>query len=363
FLDKYLQIIYALIIAQELVDFCHYDLHDENVLIRQMGSALSIPYTNELGVVEYLNTDGISTIIDYGFSHLKLEDGSNIGITDFLSVVDRTTGLPIGGVYPDRTVPLFDVYKLLMFSLMTMAQNKNFECLQKCVRLYQFFSSEDLNVSLQTQRVYYYNSPLNEKTVKVGPIQFLNYIRKNIPEFSQIVTAVPRYSRVLGCTGNDVCITEGAVAEVLGFNKPLKLNNVLDFFDLVSRFENEGRTKDIEEILSKFDFNTAVSSAIKEYNNLIVSLDQYFPNNTYPMYDINLVADNLNNKDVIEEYKDFLIETAKVYESFQRVALYHDAIVFTENYYNAYNLNDLEANYSNILTLYRDFEMVLMELK
>jgi hypothetical protein len=102
--EEYLNVLVQLVLAIDLAyrefDFTHFDFHTQNVLIRELPQQILIPY--ESG---YLRTKYIATIIDYGRSHIKY-NGNNFGY-DLIE----------GGIYPNKSYPMFDIYKLLMFSL------------------------------------------------------------------------------------------------------------------------------------------------------------------------------------------------------------------------------------------------------
>jgi hypothetical protein len=62
------QLFSALHLAHRMIDFTHYDLHENNVLVKKLPHKVSIPYRNELG--NYIVTRYIPIIIDFGFSHI-----------------------------------------------------------------------------------------------------------------------------------------------------------------------------------------------------------------------------------------------------------------------------------------------------
>lgn len=356
FLDKYLQILYALLVAQQLYDYGHDDLHGENVLIRSLDSSrrISIPYNTEKGTIEYLNTDGIATIIDYGMSHIKVK-GQHLGSIDAIPY----------GVYPNRTVPLFDAYKLLMFSLESMLHSKNFNCYQGASKLYSFFNqTEPLEQALSKQRNLVYFLPYNAKTRGATLSHFLGFIRKNVPEFNSIVSNSPQNSRVLGCTGNDVCLSEGKVLSLLGANDELHLNNIFDFYDLVSRLETEGRNEDVTHLIQDFDIDNALLEAYSRYNQILVEIDTYFTNETLQTYSIcGLRCNNLTIPQIYTSYKTFLLDTSHVYELFQEATLIYDAIKFTVRYYPTLDITELHNNYNVLMVLYNDFLLIIDSIR
>lgn len=125
FISAYLQVLLALHYAVEKIDFTHYDLHSENVIMRINSSRdvtaefqIPFPYFSERGdeVPVYVRSDAVATIIDYGNSFVRYE-GRPHGM--------YTTSLVKAGQYPDRSWPLYDAYKLLMFLLMDLADAVN----------------------------------------------------------------------------------------------------------------------------------------------------------------------------------------------------------------------------------------------
>lgn len=69
FLQIYLQIINALNVAYIKLDFTHYDLHNENVLVVEMDKIVSIPlYFNDKTF--FINTKYVAYIIDFGNSYV-----------------------------------------------------------------------------------------------------------------------------------------------------------------------------------------------------------------------------------------------------------------------------------------------------
>jgi hypothetical protein len=69
-----LQVLYAIALAQERVEFTHYDLHFGNIVIKHDPSITFIQYTINNQTYTVPVYDGmISVIIDYGRSHVKSE--------------------------------------------------------------------------------------------------------------------------------------------------------------------------------------------------------------------------------------------------------------------------------------------------
>jgi len=355
FLDKYLQVLFALMILHIKKKGVHNDLHTDNVIIKTLqGNKISIPYLTELGTIEYLETDGISTIIDFGFTKLELKDGTPIGITGFEQL----------GIFYDRVSPFYDAYKLLMFSMFEMLTQKNMVCFQKCITLYRFFNvTEDPVQAIQQQSKYFFMTPYNQKTTHAGLGDFISYIRNNVPEYKFIMSTTSRTSRVLGCTGNDICISAADTIEILGFNDKKIISNVFDFYDIVSRLENEGRLKDIQEILSTVNSLTLLEDGITKYNLETAKIKQYFNTKERVAISIHGIDVNLLLRDPFRsDYLNFIIDTAEINESFQQIELIHDCIIFLNKYFPQ-DLTEIEQNYNLILDYYADILTILDIIK
>jgi hypothetical protein len=109
YLNVITQIVLALNLANKKIDYTHYDMHTENVLIKRLPHEIYIPYPEG-----YLKTKYLAIIIDLGRNHIKYQ-GVNYGFS-----------LVNGGIFPDRSYYMYDIYKILGSSLSVAAfGNKN----------------------------------------------------------------------------------------------------------------------------------------------------------------------------------------------------------------------------------------------
>lgn len=124
FMSLLSQIVAALGIAWETCEFTHYDLHDENVLVRELPFSSSATRRNNV-VLDYdlrgegkafrIRAQNIATIIDYGMSHVSIGDVHFGHASDSLMEY---------GVLRDRGNPHFDVFKIVCFSILTFLESK-----------------------------------------------------------------------------------------------------------------------------------------------------------------------------------------------------------------------------------------------
>jgi hypothetical protein len=171
FLNVYLQVLYALDKAVEICDFTHYDLHSENVLIRPLpfeGKAY-IPYMSDSGKFIKLECENIATIIDFGYSHIRTSKGNNFGLF----------GLQSYSVLPDASFPMYDAYKLLMFSALSMVTAENQSAYEMAEKIFKFFNQEeDLVDCLNNQNSLYYSLPY-AKDFTLKHKDLIRFIRSN----------------------------------------------------------------------------------------------------------------------------------------------------------------------------------------
>lgn len=136
FINLFLQVLLTLKIMNDSVEFTHYDLHTDNVLVRKLppdAKGKLIRYNLGYGECIDLPVDNIATLIDFGFSHAKI----NVG--------DTTRKVDVGiigygkyGVKWNDKFPLHDVYKLLLFSS-EMVRGYNEEVYSVCEIIFKYF--------------------------------------------------------------------------------------------------------------------------------------------------------------------------------------------------------------------------------
>lgn len=162
--DAFLQIALATYMAWKRFDWTHYDLNRENVLLRRVPHhpEFLIRYEFE-GMDVYVKSDRVSTIIDFGYSHIKV-GGKHYGYA-----------IPEYGVFPDHSNPLLDMYKLMLFVASSAVDDKRDDLIKVLAEFYKYFSSEDINIAVEKQIEYYYYLPesLSKELSLVG---FINHM-------------------------------------------------------------------------------------------------------------------------------------------------------------------------------------------
>ena len=359
FLEKYMQVLYALHIAVRDSDFTHYDLHIENILIRNIshGPANSddtkvegvnqffIPYQTERGQ-EYLLTDGISTVIDYGQSHIKY-NGQDYGY--FRNISYNT--------YPNRSFPMFDAYKLLLFSMRTMRENGNIESYKGCELLLRFFNStEPIDEIVDKQRATYYVLPIVAQNATASIFDYTTYIRSVYP--TPFLVTDPSNIRVLGCMGTDICLSFEETVKRIGLDQEYSVpTTFFDFYDLYTRYNNDlsnvHHNKAVQ-LMQQFDHKAAENEHLAHYNSIIVNIVKRmegFKVIQLSQHDIQTIL----RPEFLMLYKRYIGDVLAIYDMSQDLKLYHDIYIFITNLYGEKEAgNILDQNYNNVRTIFEN---------
>lgn len=258
FLEYYGQAMLAVRLAHETCDFTHYDLHDENLLLRQVpGKAnfvLEYPWKN--GESIYISTDRIATIIDYGMSHVRV-DGKNYGTHHFQNY----------NIYPDKSMPLYDAYKLLCFCAYYMKDNEK----EKTIPLFEFFSSDvkdlkDLNEYLETNVNYYFLLPPIPSSQTLD-----NYLDLMIRLYPNIFkSSVSNSDDILNCS-QQICVSKGEVLRQFGLTNTFQLETLYDTYDFIKRNPHQEKT-----ILKNKSLPVLIQNTQMIQQGLLETLDESF---------------------------------------------------------------------------------------
>lgn len=200
FISYYIQIILSTLMAAEKYSYTHYDLHDGNVLLREVDqdTMFWIPYHFSGGETYYVYTDRIATIIDYGRVHIKYK-GKHYGYW----------GMESDGLFHDKARPLHDLFKVLGFSCYSALEAKRNDLLRDLAPLYKFFrnktNSNNFTNILKRERDTYFelSSTITEKELETSPRDLLEYIRTNYDTiFNDIVApSLEKNSPIITCEG------------------------------------------------------------------------------------------------------------------------------------------------------------------
>lgn len=182
YMDIIIQINYALMMAYRMVGFTHYDLHGENILIKEIKDhreGAYIPYGGDFVYSKYL-----AMFIDYGYSHVYLPgtDNESVGYKPDSGPKENLYMIQ-HGTYIDRPSPLADCYRLLEATLSYMKQ-VNRKAYDEVYGLMYFFhpETENLDVIHKTKDAsllpLYGDGDYNERTARFRYENFIKYCRE-----------------------------------------------------------------------------------------------------------------------------------------------------------------------------------------
>lgn len=143
YITTIIQIAYALEIAQLYNGFTHYDLHDDNLIMRPLGSPALIPFVIGESLTVYVESSYVPTIIDFGRCHIQSPApaaeyaGAKTEHFGYHSALQEEFGL-----LPSKSRPYYDIYKLIGFSLHSMAASQN-PAFEQCWPIMGFFGLRD----------------------------------------------------------------------------------------------------------------------------------------------------------------------------------------------------------------------------
>jgi hypothetical protein len=293
YMQYFIQILFALKIANEDCSFTHYDLHSGNVLMRNLPQLSLIKYSTNHGDV-YIKTDKIATFIDYGMSYIK----GNLDNNEFFESGSDGCLLEYS-VHNDRSFILHDVFKLLCGSIFACDQLKPYKNI-----LLAYFIGNGNNYYyddfLSKVSKYYYAAPYNDKTKNFNIDDFINYCLNFMyrNRFNSPIVQPMKGDKIVTCDGkNNVCQSFEDVIDKIGLNirEPIPISTNLNLFvEILHTISNdEERNKYLEDLI----FNYPDS----KYNAMIGNIDHEIKN-----YENILNYNDFKNKPIWDRYNTLL---------------------------------------------------------
>lgn len=311
-LNCYMQVLYALNTANQVTGFTHYDLHTDNVLIRKFSDEpVALPYKTERGLIEYIYTTNIATIIDYGRSFIYHQN-QPYGVA----------GLEEYGASSREPFFLYDAFKLLVFSLSYAYQYKKTEMVNKISEIFAFFNIADpLTFTLGPNRDNYDQVPAVSSLVNYDFKQFsiltlTDFIRHQANNLSTASFMGPDdgQSAVISClVGKHHMNCENAEQFFkdidVHLNDPvITVNNVLTYYNI---------RKNHPDLSIRINFETTLLEAIDEYDSLtrkIVDLYQVEKFNVQ-----NIAAADFYNPVVYAQFKEYVERVFEIVNDYQEL--------------------------------------------
>lgn len=352
FLNQYLQIMFALRLAQQKYAYSHNDLHSENVMLRESDKTVYIRYESGMGVVYLKSKKYIATMIDYGMSYAQHYDSDgNLVILGSPSSSD----LSAYGVYKNSPNPIMDVYKLLCMCLATMLSFKN-SSFNKLSQLLRFFnkSEEPLDIILrQNQERTYYCLHYDKSTDSFRIDEWIDYIldfmnENNIP--LNLYKKPSRKYETLYCGGS--CQTLEDQLKSLNYQEYPIPKNYFQFNDsvvsLVKKCNNQDFCKNkISEFISNFNYLEHFDSEKQKIKKIMSKLQDFNPLK---------IPTNLNllfNDNILNSYKAASANFVSFYDNYKRLELHLKIGQFVDRIYNDTTLKTFYKKLEKSLNFWR----------
>lgn len=309
FINVFIQLAYALEIGQVYNGFTHYDLHHENILLREIpginglqdGNVLS---TGEEALIPFMLTDSntvyissrfIATIIDLGRCHIQYPPPAyeKAGYpTDHFGYF----GLDNYGVIANKARPYYDIFKLLGFTLFGMysKQNSTFEQAWPIMGFFGLKTKDDVIKWLVNGRATVYSPADNleqqgyclARNMESGYVcisensanmfDFLEFIENNYADvWSTLVFTHPMsHMKTLKC-GAECRDFSGSVNELVSIHPANSLKSLTDYRDVI-RFRNNYLARG-NYFAENYPQSTYGVKVIKDVENLDKEIIEAFP--------------------------------------------------------------------------------------
>lgn len=315
FFEVFLQTLYALKIAYQEIDFTHYDLHSENLLVKKLDKKYAIKYDDI-----YIETEYIAMIIDYGFSHIKFNN-KHYGLKDtgLFSRLD---------VRHDQGKIVYDVHKLLLHKLAKVRQTNRilYDKIKDLARY--FYDDQYVGQVLDKINTYFYAPPRLQFNI-LDFIVFCQNYAKNLGV--NVVTTNPTH-QLLKCDDN-ICSDLTNVLKFEGIDLSQNAavpNTFLEFYDLYSYIQDQSCRASFSKIFYTYGL---INNATAEAN---VTFEEYLKS---PVINLN-VPKTYNN------IMDILINFSKLINIYQKCSLLNTVILYIDGLYNEHPLQNL-IDFSN----------------
>lgn len=214
FLLYFIQVLKALIEA-EPIKFTHYDLHSDNVLLRKIDSGTVSAYYNGQSV-EYVITDYLPVIIDFGMSSIEYE-GKMYGVRDsyYASI----------GIEP-KYKPWYDTFKLLCHSIYCAIKHGNNQFVIDALPAFKYFIAVTSVTSMAEQVKFFsknFYSGVPPFSIddffesgsfiasKIGEgygghRDYERYLRKKYPQINDWFSSSSDGMKIMNCSASQTCL-------------------------------------------------------------------------------------------------------------------------------------------------------------
>lgn len=361
FVNAYLQILYATRLGLLLIDYSHYDLNYKNVLIRtpdqnRPEQNFQIAYETERGV-EYITTKVISTIIDYGFSHIKIDNFARKTTTNISEKETQQTscltkqekhygrsGFVPFSIFAYRSWVMHDMYKILMFCLMAAFKFNNRSVFNEAYKIFRFFNhTDDPIVAINDQQPILFSFPLTNETSQLSINDLATYIRTVCD--TDFISPNRSSDPILDC--ERMCLTENDILNKIGINpnEPISTpNNIIEFYDICIRLQNQGRETEKNNIIETFPYQQSMKAHIDHMRDFVRELIDI--RRRLKLVDVSAMnIDQILNYTTMMIVRSMYISVGSIIDTTMRLKFYYEiGIAVAQSYQDdnaIYAMNDI----------------------
>lgn len=189
FLAIFIQVLLALEVAQDKIEFTHYDLHFENVVLRPITSEYKYKVPLATKAYNITATKYIPMMIDFGLSSIRYKENT-FGTYEFTNYGIQT-----------YMIQGFDMYKLLIFSAAAAERANNMSLQNKITELFKFYKNDDPYNMTKTPTVGLSKALSSDNLCKevaysnaayYTPRKFIEWIKKHYSTKTSFLTIVER---------------------------------------------------------------------------------------------------------------------------------------------------------------------------
>lgn len=287
FISTLLQVFYALEIAQDKIDFTHYDLHSANVLISTKSERTEqITYRRPDGSFRYIPATSIASIIDFGESHVKINN-VNYGISRKKLIATD-----------NKNKQLVDVYKLIGFlSYYYLYSKRNdTEINYIFATLWSIFSpAEDWRELTFKQRDIYYVYNKDSVNNTAGSLSFFIDQVETLLNVKWDKQWNTNMDNSFSCSTH-TCYSDKEILQLEGLEKFKIPKDVMSLYDLYQYLvhQNDKKLADylLEEYTTTKNFITSYRSLLQTTDNLLQIIKHEQTESSIPTFNANLLTDN-----------------------------------------------------------------------
>lgn len=237
-----MQLVYALKVASEEIEFTHYDMHAGNVELYpipnvEKDATCYIPYMH--GSV-FVAAKHVAAITNCGFSHFTVPNSDKRNVAFGFAAKGRSELVSIG-IFRDRPNPMTDVYRLLITSgvaaLEAAKDGTGSELIGLISALIQYFNqSETLQEIIANQKETYYYLPLTPNARALSFEDFISHAKREMrTKFGDTRSLV---SSAVSKKANDVVLRPGLIGRGFVLTKISEISTpTLSFFAVPDTFQ------------------------------------------------------------------------------------------------------------------------------